>query len=156
MHRDELSNEVERLAFSFFFGFSRFEFSLKENGYLENHREGAQAKPGWSEFERKFQDNYELSAMGGRLLELAPERQVVTSHSGLKFVPETFGDNASNLTKVTRLLRNVRNNLFHGGKHTPVGWDDPVRICELLSVSLEILAELAKLGDLETDYQGQY
>lgn len=90
MRRDELSTKVQQLAFEFFFGFSRFEFALKENGYLENHKEGAPAKPGWSEFEREFQDDYELSGAGGRLLELAPERQVVTAHSGLKFIPEMF------------------------------------------------------------------
>lgn len=122
MHLDDLSTKVQQLAFEFFFGFSRFEFALKENGYLEILKEGAAAKAGWSVFEQKFQNDYELSDLAVRLLELAPERQVVTAHGGLKFVHETLGDNVSNLSKVTRLLRNVRNNLFHGGKHTPVGW----------------------------------
>lgn len=156
MRRDELTTDVERLAFEFFFGFSRFEFALKENGYLERQNEGAQAKAGWSKFEGEFQEEYAISAAGSRLLELAPQRQVVAANGGLRFTPDTFGDHVSNLSKVTRLLKNVRNNLFHGGKHTPVGWDDPARICELLAASQEILMELAKLGELEADYLGQY
>lgn len=96
-----------------------------------------------------------LTDASKRLIELSPQRQVVTAHRTLKFVPEAFDDNPSGLSKVTRLLKNVRNNLFHGGKQTPVGWDDPERISLLLSVGVELLGELAKL-DFEADYQGLY
>lgn len=155
MNREQLTSEVEHLAFDFFFRFSRFEFALKENRYLEDEREGRQAKPGWSKFERKFEGDYVLSDAGRRLISLSPQRQVVAAQSALKFVPESFRDNMSDLSKVTRLLKNVRNNLFHGGKKTPVGWDDPARISLLLAVGVELLEELAKI-DFEADYQGRY
>ena len=155
MNRDRLTAEVEHLALDFFFSFSRFEFALKENRYLEDEREGRQAKPGWSKFERKFEGNYVLSDAGIRLIELSPQRQIVGAQCALKFVSESFDDNTSDLSKVTKLLKNVRNNLFHGGKHKPVGWDDPARISQLLAVGVELLDELAKL-DFEADYQGRY
>ncbi|USX27246.1 hypothetical protein NHH73_02795 [Oxalobacteraceae bacterium OTU3CINTB1] len=155
MNRDQLTAEVEHLAFEFFFRFSRFEFALKENCYLEDEREGRQAKPGWSKFEKRFEEHYVLSDAGKHIIELSPQRQVVAAHRALKFVPESFNDNPSDLSKVTRLLKNVRNNLFHGGKQTPVGWDNPARISLLLAVGIELLEELAKL-DFEADYTGRY
>lgn len=155
MNRDQLTAEVEHLAFEFFFRFSRFEFAMKANCYLEDEREGRQAKPGWSKFERKFEADYVLSDAGEHLIKLCPQRQVVAANKALKFVPEAFDDNASDLSKVTRLLKNVRNNLFHGGKKTTVGWDDPARISLLLAVGGELLEELAKL-DFEADYKGRY
>lgn len=96
-----------------------------------------------------------LSDAGKRLIELSPQRQVVAAHRTLKFVPEAFDENPLDLSKVTRVLRNVRNNLFHGGKQTPVGWDDPARIFLLLSAGVEVLGALAKL-DFAADSQGQY
>jgi hypothetical protein len=156
MHHDEAANVVEQLAFKFFLRFSRFEFALKETGYLKNHTEGRPAEPGWAQFEQNFKDGYVLENAGARLLELAPQRQVVAAHSRLKFVPETFAENVSELGKVTRLLKNVRNNLFHGGKHKPDGWDDPERVFELLSVGLAILDDLANQSGIEADYLGRY
>ena len=74
MNRDQLTSEVEHLAFDFFFRFARFELTLKENRYLDDEREGRQAKPGWSKFERKFEAEYVLSNAGKRLIELSPQR----------------------------------------------------------------------------------
>jgi len=44
MRREEVNEKVSALAFEFFFWFSRFEFALKENGYLKVHRIGATAE----------------------------------------------------------------------------------------------------------------
>ena len=46
MQKDAVPVGLTALAFDFFYWFSRFEFALKENKYLENHSEGATALPG--------------------------------------------------------------------------------------------------------------
>jgi hypothetical protein len=59
--REDISSELSRLAFEFFFRFSRFEFALKENGYLQCTTVGAKAEPGWGAFSNKWRDKYEVS-----------------------------------------------------------------------------------------------
>lgn len=36
MHKENITAEITERAFDFFYSFSRFEFSLKENGYLNS------------------------------------------------------------------------------------------------------------------------
>jgi len=57
---------------------------------------------------------------------------------------------------VVTLLKTVRNNLFHGGKHGDDGWDDPERILTLLELSIRVLDELADLADFGADYTRYY
>ncbi|MES1383898.1 hypothetical protein ABUU23_19015, partial [Vibrio cholerae] len=58
--------------------------------------------------------------------------------------------------RVIRLLKTVRNNLFHGGKHGADGWDNPERTQELLVIGKSILDHLARLADIEADYTQYY
>jgi hypothetical protein len=50
-----------------------------------------------------------------------------------------------------RLLKTIRNNLFHGRKHGADGWDKPARIQDLLETGKLILDQLARLADIEAD-----
>ena len=59
MQRDHVPSDITAFAFEFFFWFSRFEFALKENAYLESHSPGAKADPGWREFVKKHEARYE-------------------------------------------------------------------------------------------------
>jgi hypothetical protein len=54
------------------------------------------------------------------------------------------------------MLKTVRNNLFHGGKHGEAFWDDPTRVQALLSNAQPVLAELAALGGFDADYVRYY
>lgn len=65
-------------------------------------------------------------------------------------------DCGSDLCIVVRLLKTIRNNLFHGGKHGAEGWDDPERTKELLEVGKTILDQLAELATFEADYTQYY
>ncbi|GAB3028472.1 hypothetical protein GCM10027285_08480 [Oleiagrimonas citrea] len=55
-----------------------------------------------------------------------------------------------------RLVKTVRNNPFHGGKHGVEDWDDKVRANFLVSTSITVLDQLAELGDFESDYKRIY
>ena len=53
MQRDTILASLREIAFDFFYWVWRFEFALKEHGYLKSRKEGAAAEPGWDEFIKK-------------------------------------------------------------------------------------------------------
>jgi hypothetical protein len=116
---------------------------------------GGKAQPGWTKFIRRFECNYSAGAAGDMLIAANPRRQLV-GNGELVFADVLFSAGTSDLEKVARLLQTVRNNLFHGGKSTHDGWDDPHRIRELLEIALPILGEFADLGGFAADYRGEY
>lgn len=156
MQRGAVDDKLSQLAFEFFFAFSRFEFALKENQYLKAHAPGVRAEPGWSEYVSKWQDAYSPSASAQLVLDEPPEQQVVGVGSSLAWRPVGLDDCKSDLSRIVRLLKTVRNNLFHGGKHGGSGWDDPQRTSRLLSASLSVVEELVELAALQSDYAQIY
>lgn len=155
MRHEEISTDLRELAFDFFFWFSRFEFALKENSFLRNSAVGSRAEPGWNSFVGRYEGHYALTNAGATLIRENPRRQMVGPH-GLEFQDVGFDDQPSELGTVVRLLKTVRNNLFHGGKHGADRWDDPNRTKELLTLSITLLNELAALGGIDADYMRRY
>lgn len=152
MRKEDITENLEKAVFDFFYWFSRFEFSLKENGfYIKEYNHAA---PDWNAFIRKYVDNFEHTSNTCRLLELNPKQQVVRA-GNLDWEVLNLGDK-SELNKTILLLKTIRNNLFHGGKHGADGWDDPVRTEELLLVGKAVLDELAILGAFDGDYDCHY
>lgn len=150
-----MTQELTTVAYDFFFWFSRFEFALKENHFLRSSAFGARAEPGWNQFIQSYQAKYVLTATAARLIDAAPEQQIVGA-GGLDWRPARFDPNASDLSKVVVLLKTLRNNLFHGGKHGVRDWDDPPRTAELLKLGRAVLDELAQLAGFEADYKRRY
>ena len=132
MRLEDIAPDVRSRAFEFFYWFSRFEFALKENRFLKNPIPGSRAEPGWGQLVKAYEGDYELSAAGSQLVAEAPRRQIVGQHE-LEFVLVGLDDQPSELARVVRLLKTVRNNLFHGGKHGADGWDDPERSMLLMA-----------------------
>jgi len=108
------------LACEFFAMFSRFEFALKECGFLYVNRFG-RAAPDWDGYSKhaavhiKVDNDSELAEAIRYLNKEPPQIQVSATvwdaTIGLRG-PEPIG------TALDAVQR-VRNNLFHGGKHTP-------------------------------------
>ncbi|HHN1832390.1 TPA: hypothetical protein ACRMKG_006543, partial [Pseudomonas aeruginosa] len=117
MRKENISAEITERAFDFFYWFSRFEFSLKENGYLKYNNPGDRAEPGWDNFVQNHSDKYSLSQSATALIEQSPEQQIVLPGRELGWRPVKLDQHNSDLARVARLLKTVRNNLFHGGKH---------------------------------------
>lgn len=151
----DVSEPLAKLAYDYFFWFSRFEFALKENRYLKSTKPGARADPGWAAFVKAKEAGYMLSDAGAALIKLAPQKQIVTE-SGLGFQAITFEDTDSDLAKVVRFLQTIRNNLFHGGKHGSTYWDDPERMKALLIAARAALIDLGKQSGLSHDVERQY
>lgn len=156
MRKADIPGELSVLAFNFFYWFSRFEFALKENGYLKSTVPGERAEPGWDAFVAKWAAGYVASGDVNVLLEAPPARQVIGLGGELTWKAVGLEDCTSDLARVARLLKTVRNNLFHGGKHGGEAWDDVERTRKLLVASLSVLDHLATLSGIEADYTQYY
>jgi hypothetical protein len=156
MQHEALSDSLSRSAFEFFFWFSRFEAALKEASFLKSEKEGAAAEPDWELFVAKYADDYEITASGKKLVELAPERQKVGPGRKLVWRPVGLADCKNDLCKVVRLLKTLRNNVFHGGKSGGAGWDQPERTAELLEAGKSELHCLAVLAGIQADLWQRY
>lgn len=99
MQREAVTSNLTIEAFNFFFWFSRFEFALKENGYLKSHEAGANAEPGWDEFVAKWQDQYTPSTQARLLLTNPPECQVVNARGELDWRAVGLNDCPSDLAR---------------------------------------------------------
>lgn len=156
MQHETVSGALTQKAFDFFFWFSRFEAALKESGFLKSEAEGDVAEPSWEKFIGIHADQYEITDSGRRLLELAPERQIVGLGKRLTWRQVDVGNCQSELCKVVRMLKTLRNNVFHGGKSGGAGWDQPDRTADLLDNGIKELHALAGLAGLEEDLWQKY
>jgi hypothetical protein len=156
MQRKDIDPALTRRAFDFFYWFSRFEFALKERGYLTSKRAGVRAEADWKGFVAAYENLYSASPEAEWLLASPPEVQVVGRAGTLTWCLEETRSKESELAVIVRLLKTVRNNLFHGGKHGPAGWDDPKRTLALISASMLLLDQLAEMASLWDDYARTY
>lgn len=156
MRKEEISSDLSAHAFEFFYCFSRFEFSLKENEYLKCEKPGSNAEPGWKKYTLAWQGTYTPSKEANELLQLAPQKQVVLQGKALDWQVLDLTSCKSQLEAVVLCLKTARNNLFHGGKHGSKGWDDPQRTQALLLRGIAVLGQLAELSNFEADYKRFY
>lgn len=155
MRREEVDNELKELAFEFLYFFSRFEYALKANGYLKKEGAGQPAEVSWQKLRARWEAEYVLTDAASALLAANPQKQVVGADGSLDFRPSAL-DGLSAMGQVTTHCQTVRNNLFHGGKSGPKGFDSPERTKQLLSLTLSVLGELAVSSNLINDYTGYY
>ena len=154
MKREEINEPLERLAFCFFFRFSRFEFALKEKGYLRNADPGSRAAPNWRTFAEEWTGRYVISKQATALIDARPKCQIVGPDGSLGWQDVDLSAFPTELGKVVRLLQVIRNNLFHGGKHGADGWDDPGRTEYLLMLGKSVLDQMAEHAGFEEEYYG--
>ena len=156
MRDDQIDDALRRAVFDFFYKFSRFEFALKENDFWKNRKRGKimTVEPDWKKFVNEKSIELRATPEIEKLIALNPKQQIVAKDGQLEWRPVKI-DPLCKLTSAVCMLRVVRNNLFHGGKHGADGWDDPERTKVLVTVGAQVLDQLAKLG-LEQDYGGKY
>lgn len=156
MRYDELSEELKIASFEFFYWFSRFEFVLKENGFLKSEESGAKAEPSWEKFRERYKEEYQASDEAKSLIELHPKRQVISAYKQLDWKPVGIDHCNNDLCRVIAMLSTIRNNLFHGGKHGDIEVDDKNRNLLLLSLGKQVLDQLAEQFGYEGDYKRYY
>jgi hypothetical protein len=156
MQLKAIDDKTTQLAFDLFHSFSRFEFAMKEAGWVANKSVGAKARPDWLGFVSDLQEQYHCSTAALALIAADPQVQHVAAGGNFEFRSVKFEPDASDLRKTVDLVHVVRNNLFHGGKSDSHGWDSAARIAQLAPLVLEILSELAMVGSIESDHSGIY
>lgn len=152
---DDLDEELKNLVFDFFYWFSRFEYALKmELPKVKGPGESAQAN--WNEFRTKHESEYVVIPALTELLDEPPSREIYIEGGASTWQELTFGSTESELGKAIKVVKTIRNNLFHGGKACETGWDDPDRIRFLLPRGVKVLHSFAALDQYGTHYSYQY
>ena len=147
--------KIEReLVTNFFITFSRFEYALKRAGYI-NNREDAVAnwytflKKHKKDFESLCSDNFELQKAKKYLTDYPPQKQKYGEIEGRRkqLYFQKSNINSSEIHYILDLIKNVRNNLFHGGKYPFAPSTEPARNSRLLENSLIILETWLELDE---------
>lgn len=153
-HLEDFPNELKLTCFEFFYWFSRFEFALKEGGYVKRGPYDA-ALPDWNKFRDKFSTAYAVS-QEARLLLADPPQQQTFEDGHCKWEKTDLSREQSDLGKVILIIKTIRNNLFHGGKSSQDDWDNPDRNIFFLNNGKKVLDSLANMAGLEADYERYY
>jgi len=141
------------LLLDFFLTFSKFEYALKAGGFAKRGRRSDGAEPNWDSFALELRDsinsskNLEFLAARNYFLQNPPRKQILKENGELDWgKPQSKRQCQSDVEFLLLMVRCVRNNLFHGGKHNNGLQDDKQRGETLLSNSLIILNECLRLS----------
>ena len=131
------------LVCRFFWQFSVFECALKREGFLHEGFHG-EAQADWAAFADSIVGRFGsvrwLAFEGAlELLESQPPRHQVVNNGRLAWEGTLPGNGESRERFVLRLVRVVRNNLFHGGKYPDGPIPQVERDSNLISAALEVL-----------------
>jgi hypothetical protein len=144
-----------KLIYEFFEMFSRFEYALKQANFLKKgksqvrdhrtfrHAPRWNAVPDWDEFSKsigKLRPSENFIKARDYLIKEPPKTQVV-GECGLEWEDTVQGLRETDAKYLLRLVRTVRNNLFHGGKddYTLGPEDEVYRHRQLLESALAVL-----------------
>lgn len=153
MRPDVLSswNAADReLVFRFFVSFSTFECALKRSGVLKRRKNEEPVAPDWSLFASSLKGRFgtvqdEAFARAIAFLESAPPRQQVIRGGRLAWAEQPQRSDETLEAYILRLVRTVRNNLFHGGKYPAATIEEAARNRALLESCLHVLGICCQL-----------
>jgi hypothetical protein len=169
----EVLGPDKQLAVEFFAVFSRFEYALKRNQYLKEGEKKASAD--WDGFARnclcpnlisnpetanKIRINADYLLKPDNL----PKEQIRISKGIDWKIPKrepksrccpSSCPSDCDICWIVRLIKIVRNNLFHGGKYLNNEWPvDPKRDTQLVEVSLLVLNACLELEEVKKEFCG--
>ena len=150
------------LLLQFFLAFSRFEYALKVSGFFKkpnerryDPRRPPAAEPDWDSFAVSLRQVFsvgrteELREACDYLLHSPPNKQVIIRDGqGWVIAWETpvRPCHEIDIDFILRMVRSVRNNLFHGGKYSIEVHEDTIRTELLLRSSVVVLRECLTLA----------
>ena len=144
----ETFTDQPELAFRYCAVFARFEYALKETQFLKNETGSAQAN--WDVFANSLKGKFsavqdaDFTAAVAFLKASPPRKQVVVGvGTDWKDSVQAVGDTEEQF--VIRLIRLIRNNLFHGGKSFTDGEKVVGRNAELMKAGLVVMEQSLKL-----------
>ncbi|PNQ76006.1 hypothetical protein BA950_09300 [Erythrobacter sp. SAORIC-644] len=141
-----------------FFGlFARFEYAMKATKYCGTDRHG-NAIPDWRKLKAEMgepiaelQEHRIVDAIA-YLLDEPPQVQKYVNSRPEFMELDLDGENSG--AKAIEAAKRVRNNLFHGGKHTP--HSPPERDTRLIEASLAVIEACLSVDEqLKTEFEHQ-
>ena len=142
----------KNLIFEFLATFSRFEYALKTAGYYSINKKTYEAKAEWGVFTKDVSSNLNLEISNdlkeafnfilGYNLKLLGD---FGRKSKLDWIPFKVVKSETDLSKVIRKIRKIRNNTFHGGKFLKPS-ENVENNTLLLKHSLTVLIEIKNLS----------
>src|ERR1700712_2427510 len=116
-------DDETRLAFDFLSRFARLEYALKQHHFVRAHdANDKSAEVNWRRFVDRYAKAYRLSDQATSLRASPPCVQVLVVPGVTGWETVDLSRCQSELSKVVRLLRTMRNGVFHGGKDGLEGW----------------------------------
>jgi hypothetical protein len=146
---DKFKIKDKKMLLEFLVLYSRFEFSLKQAGYLQATKN---AKSDWTGFISKIKAEFDenkskkLRNAVKYLLDHPAKKQVVTDEKLDFVVCDSTKSNHPEINRIYNCIRITRNNLFHGGKYPSGSVDIVERDTKLLTSSIIVLEEFLKLN----------
>jgi hypothetical protein len=96
-------------------------------------------------FHKKYKQQYELDQCARDLIASPPQVQILDAQNVLDWRSLRFYNRQNELSRVVLIVKTIRNNFFHGGKHAHDDWDQPERTKSLLEKGKNILDNLANI-----------
>lgn len=156
-YKQTISPEGQLLINEFFVAFSRFECALKTTityAVGNNNR----VEPNWDRFISDVRSDFDksktnkLQEASDFLLNNPPRKQTLVNNS-LSWTDRVFQNNEPEINRLSLHIRDIRNNLFHGGKFNGVYQQDISRNYKLINSALIVLNELIGLNqEVETAF----
>jgi len=146
------------LLLEFFLTFARVEFALKNSGFVKGDER--KALPDWDSFAASIRNHFtknktdNLEQAVNYIMDNPPMKQVLRQNT-LMWEANVPNGNLSDIEVLLLLIRRIRNNLFHGGKHNFDMFENTERTTRLLKSSLIVIQECLLLAPhAKTTYDG--
>ena len=158
MNQHETLGVDRDLLLDFFLTFARAEFALKNSIFWKDYQDSAE--PDWDKFSNAIKNKFkekkditdELKAAFDYIF-LNPPRKQCIENGHLTWEERLPDENLWEAQIIVILIRRIRNNLFHGGKHFNDNIKDTERDNLLLKNALLIIHECISLHpNVKTQY----
>ena len=139
----------QKRVFGFLALFSRLECALKRSGFARSGAQG-QAEPDW----KAFAESLAQALASVRLADFIAAREYLVSHPPNRQVIEAGGivwkenprrPSETDTMYLLRVVRDVRNNLFHGGKYHEGPIEEIARDRKLIDQATTVLEVVVEL-----------
>jgi hypothetical protein len=130
------------LAVEFMVLFSRAEYALKSTQYAIG--DVGRVDPAWDRFANDIHADFvaiadkSVSEASDYLLNHPPRKQVLEGEK-IGFRDQAIDYQQKSTQQLLKMIRTIRNNLFHGGKYLPLGEHEAGRNQKLIESSLIVL-----------------
>lgn len=147
---DHFDNKGRKLISDFFITFSRFECALKNSITYANARKG-KVEANWDKFTKSIRARFnksrtkQLNTAVSYIIDNPPKIQTINQNQ-ITWIDRQFPVNEPDINKLGQHIRDIRNNLFHGGKFNGTFQCDVSRNYQLLKNSMVILDEWLTLN----------